>query len=153
MADAVTGANRCAGKPRAGGGITLRLLIDEGILSPGENVLTVEYKSSITYATLMPDGRISCSVSRLPCWGFNYQGSKLDAPAHIRSIGFPLRRPSARHAQTSECPAITLCVLLWPADCLVEMLFFRPGSDVTVVGAEASVQVLSHCSSMLVLDT
>ena len=55
-----------AGKPRAGGGITLRLLIEEGILSPGENVLTVEYKASMTYATLMPDGRISCSVRRLP---------------------------------------------------------------------------------------
>ena len=55
-----------AGKPRAGGGITLRLLIEEGILSPGENVLTVEYKSQMTYATLMPDGRIACSVSRHP---------------------------------------------------------------------------------------
>ena len=55
-----------AGKPRAGGGITLRLLIEEGILSPGENVLTVEYKSSMTYATLMPDGRIACSVSHCP---------------------------------------------------------------------------------------
>ena len=52
----------CAGKPRAGGGITLGLLIDEGILAPGENCLTVEYKSSMTYATLMPDGRISCHV-------------------------------------------------------------------------------------------
>jgi hypothetical protein len=51
-----------AGKPRAGGGITLGLLIDEGILAPGENCLTVEYKSSMTYATLMPDGRISCHV-------------------------------------------------------------------------------------------
>ena len=55
-------ARPCAGKPRAGGGITLGLLIDEGILAPGENCLTVEYKSSMTYATLMPDGRISCHV-------------------------------------------------------------------------------------------
>ena len=52
----------CTGKPRAGGGITLRLLIDEGILQPGDNVLSVEYKSSMTYASLESDGRISCLV-------------------------------------------------------------------------------------------
>lgn len=57
-----------AGKPRAGGGITLGLLIDEGILAPGENCLTVEYKSSMTYATLMPDGRISCHVRTCLSW-------------------------------------------------------------------------------------
>ncbi len=51
-----------AGKPRAGG-ITLKLLIDEGILEPGENVLTVEYKSSMTSASLAADGRIHCAVS------------------------------------------------------------------------------------------
>ncbi|CAL8469922.1 g9464 [Coccomyxa elongata] len=50
------------GKPRAGGGITLKLLIDEGVLQPGDNVLSVEYKSSMTYANLEPDGRISCFV-------------------------------------------------------------------------------------------
>ncbi len=52
-----------AGKPRAGGGITLKLLIDEGILQPGDNILSVEYKSSMTYASLEHDGRISCFVS------------------------------------------------------------------------------------------
>jgi len=57
----------CAGKPRAGGGITLRLLIDEGILQPGDNVLSVEYKSSMTYASLERDGRISCLVSNFSC--------------------------------------------------------------------------------------
>ena len=50
------------GKARAGGGITLRLLIEEGILAPGEDVLSVEYKSSMTYASLAPDGRIKCNV-------------------------------------------------------------------------------------------
>lgn len=53
------------GKSRAGAGITLGLLIKEGILWPGEDVLTVEYKSVMTHATLTPDGQITCKV--LPC--------------------------------------------------------------------------------------
>lgn len=57
----------CTGKPRAGG-ITLKLLIDEGILEPGENVLTVEYKSSMTSASLAGDGRIHCAVRRFFGW-------------------------------------------------------------------------------------
>lgn len=52
-----------AGRPRPGGGITLKLLIDEGILWPGENVLTVEYKSNITYGSLAECGRIKCTIS------------------------------------------------------------------------------------------
>lgn len=51
-----------AGRPRPGGGITLKLLIDEGILFPGENVLTVEYKSNITYGSLAECGRIKCTI-------------------------------------------------------------------------------------------
>ena len=60
-----------AGKSSAGGGrkggrggiITLKHLIDEGILQPGEDVLTVEYKGSTHVATLLSDGRIYCRVS------------------------------------------------------------------------------------------
>lgn len=52
-----------AGRPRPGGGITLKLLIDEGILFPGENVLTVEYKSNITYGSLAECGRIKCTIA------------------------------------------------------------------------------------------
>jgi hypothetical protein len=55
------------GRPRAGGGITLKLLIDEGILAPGDNVLTVEYKNSMTYASLGADGRIFCVVGYTDC--------------------------------------------------------------------------------------
>ncbi|DBA71008.1 hypothetical protein WJX79_008093 [Trebouxia sp. C0005] len=51
------------GRPRPGGGITLKLLIDEGILWPGENILTVEYKSNITYGSLAECGRIKCTIS------------------------------------------------------------------------------------------
>ena len=51
-----------AGRPRPGGGITLKLLIDEGILWPGVNVLTVEYKSNITYGSLAECGRIKCTI-------------------------------------------------------------------------------------------
>ena len=52
-----------AGRPRPGGGITLKLLIDEGILVPGENVLTVEYKSNVTYGSLAECGRIKCTIA------------------------------------------------------------------------------------------
>ena len=52
-----------AGKTRAGAGITLGLLIKEGIIWPGTDVLSVEYKSVMTYATLTPDGQIICKAS------------------------------------------------------------------------------------------
>lgn len=55
------------GKSRAGGGITLRLLIDEKIVQPGENVLSVEYKGATNLATLTPDGRIKCVVRSQRC--------------------------------------------------------------------------------------
>ncbi len=51
-----------AGKSRAGGGITLKLLIDERIVLPGANVLSVEYKGATNVATLTADGRIECVV-------------------------------------------------------------------------------------------
>jgi hypothetical protein len=41
-----------------GGGITLKLLIDEGILEPGVDILTMEYKGTNQTATLDADGRI-----------------------------------------------------------------------------------------------
>ena len=41
----------------------MKLLIDEGILWPGENILTVEYKSNITYGSLAECGRIKCTIS------------------------------------------------------------------------------------------
>ena len=60
------------GKPHGGAGITLQQLIEEGILEPGENVLSVENRSAMKYATLMPDGHIAYSVSShpwTPCQG------------------------------------------------------------------------------------
>jgi hypothetical protein len=45
-----------------GGGITLRTLVEEGILAPGENVLTMEYKGTQQAASLAPDGRIVTSL-------------------------------------------------------------------------------------------
>lgn len=54
-----------AGKPKGGGGrarpgsgITLKMLVDEGMLTPGVGVLSVEYKGSVTVADLLEDGRI-----------------------------------------------------------------------------------------------
>ncbi|KAK9809210.1 hypothetical protein WJX72_011487 [[Myrmecia] bisecta] len=54
------------GKPRAGGGLSLKLLIDEGILWPGENVLSVEYKATMTYASLTEEGKILCKINGEP---------------------------------------------------------------------------------------
>ena len=53
----------CAGKSRPSGGITLRLLMEEGILEAGEEVLTVEYKGQTTKGTLTEDGRIQCRIN------------------------------------------------------------------------------------------
>lgn len=41
-------------------------LIDEDLIFAGEDVLSVEYKGNITYATLLPEGHILCQVSLLP---------------------------------------------------------------------------------------
>ena len=62
-AGAKFGAGR-AGKPPALRDITLRHLIGEGLVSPGDNVLSLTYKDHTTSATLLPDGSISCLVSR-----------------------------------------------------------------------------------------
>ena len=55
----------CEGKARGGGGITLGLLIKEGIIWPGQDVLTVDYKNATTSATLTEDGLILCRVDFL----------------------------------------------------------------------------------------
>ena len=40
----------------------MRDLIDEDIIHAGEDVLSVEYKGNMTYATLLPEGHILCQV-------------------------------------------------------------------------------------------
>ncbi|KAK9865967.1 hypothetical protein WJX84_011457 [Apatococcus fuscideae] len=54
---------RPPGKSRPSGGITLKLLMEEGILKAGEQVLTVEYKGQTTKGTLCEDGRIRCTIN------------------------------------------------------------------------------------------
>lgn len=53
-------------KPRRtvgrGGLITLKLLIEEGLVEPGEDVLSVEYRGVTYLATLETTGRIVCTV-------------------------------------------------------------------------------------------
>lgn len=51
------------GGGRRGGSITLKLLIDEGLISPGKRVLSVEYKSSVHVADLTDDGKIEVDVN------------------------------------------------------------------------------------------
>jgi proteasome lid subunit RPN8/RPN11 len=46
-----------------GGIITLAHLIDDGIIEPGDDVLSVEYKGATHIAALLPDGRISCRIA------------------------------------------------------------------------------------------
>eukprot|EP00878_Enallax_costatus_P026482 GHUV01028420.1.p1 GENE.GHUV01028420.1~~GHUV01028420.1.p1 ORF type:complete len:115 (+),score=12.67 GHUV01028420.1:1006-1350(+) len=54
---------------RPAGLVNLRSLIDEGLLTPAEDVLTVEYKGTITHASLAPDGRIRWKgIQQLPRW-------------------------------------------------------------------------------------
>eukprot|EP00877_Chromochloris_zofingiensis_P004264 jgi/Chrzof1/13839/Cz08g14140.t1 len=44
---------------RPAGVVTLRALIDEGLITPAEDVITMEYKGTITHASLADDGRIA----------------------------------------------------------------------------------------------
>ncbi len=60
------------GRARPGSGITLKMLVEEGMLTPGVGVLSVEYKGSVTVADLLEDGRIwwkgRCLVSVFLVW-------------------------------------------------------------------------------------
>jgi len=51
-------------KPRTGRGglITLKILMEEGLVEPGEDVLSVEYRGVTYLATLEPSGRIAFMV-------------------------------------------------------------------------------------------
>jgi hypothetical protein len=54
---------QAAAKPRRApkrpaGLVNLKGLIDEGLMQPGDDVLTVEYKGTLTHASLTHDGRI-----------------------------------------------------------------------------------------------
>jgi len=56
---------------RPAGLVNLRQLVQEGVLAAAEDVLTVEYKGTITHASLMADGRIK--------WKGEHPGER-DAP-------------------------------------------------------------------------
>lgn len=43
----------------------LQTLIDEGLLWPGEDVLSVDYKQQQTLASLTPEGKIAAHSERL----------------------------------------------------------------------------------------
>eukprot|EP00882_Tetradesmus_deserticola_P016798 GHRQ01017962.1.p2 GENE.GHRQ01017962.1~~GHRQ01017962.1.p2 ORF type:complete len:105 (+),score=10.53 GHRQ01017962.1:237-551(+) len=43
---------------RPAGLVNLKGLVDEGLMQPGDDVLTVEYKGTLTHASLTHDGRI-----------------------------------------------------------------------------------------------
>lgn len=45
-----------------GGAISVKVLIDEGILAPGDGVLSVEYKGMVRIADLLEDGRIRVDI-------------------------------------------------------------------------------------------
>ena len=54
-------ASGLAGKPKVGN-ISLKMLVEEGLVSPGENNLVSEYKGVTMLASLRADGRIACVV-------------------------------------------------------------------------------------------
>jgi hypothetical protein len=58
-----SGGRRGGGR---GGIITLKLLIDEGVMVPGEGVLSMEYKGTSQTASLDPEGRIVTSLGGRP---------------------------------------------------------------------------------------
>jgi len=51
---------------RGRGGVSLGVLLEEGLLLPGTGVLSVDYKQRRTLADLCGDGRIKCACAR-PC--------------------------------------------------------------------------------------
>ena len=52
--------------PRRGrGGVSLGLLLEEGLLAAGDGVLSVDYKQRRTLADLCGDGRIKCACAGL----------------------------------------------------------------------------------------
>ena len=67
-----------AGRPRPGGGINLRDLLEEDIISAGEDVLSVEYKGNVTYATLSPAGHILCTVRKHDHMRIKVHSSKVE---------------------------------------------------------------------------
>ncbi len=60
----LSGDRRGDGGGAAGG--WAQTLIDEGLLWPGDNVLSVDYKQTTTLATLTPEGRIFCHSAPPP---------------------------------------------------------------------------------------
>ena len=48
---------------RGRGGVSLGVLLEEGLLLPGNGVLSVDYKQRRTLADLCGDGRIKCACA------------------------------------------------------------------------------------------
>lgn len=62
LADFAEAKKRKGGGRRAGG-ITLKLLIEDGLISPGKHVLSVEYKTMTHVADLTDEGKIEVNVN------------------------------------------------------------------------------------------
>ncbi len=61
---AARGKGSGSAAPRRGrGGVSLGLLLEEGLLAPGDGVLSVDYKQRRTLADLCGDGRIKCACA------------------------------------------------------------------------------------------
>ena len=94
----VLGAGSLSGsghpKPRMGN-ITLKMLLDEGLVLSGDNNLVSEYKGVTQLASLRPDGRIACMVGACCAlvWDTVYQ---------IHHIG-------PRHRLSSTCGQLLPC--------------------------------------------
>ena len=63
LGDVADAKKRKGGGGRRAGSITLKLLIDDGLISPGKHVLSVEYKTMTHVADLTDDGKIEVNVN------------------------------------------------------------------------------------------
>lgn len=84
-----SGRGGAAGKPapkRPAGAITLRTLVDAGLLEPGNKVLYVEYKGAITYGDLTEEGHIFCQGERV-------EGRRHHGPRPVCVDGVRLQGP------------------------------------------------------------
>ena len=73
------------GPKRPAGAITLRMLVESGILQPGRNVVFVEYKNNLSFGDLTPEGQIAFNGAHALAWG-HAAVSQAQAPYLARPV-------------------------------------------------------------------
>ena len=111
------GSLTASGQPKARmGNITLKMLLDEGLVLPGENNLVSEYKGVTQLASLRPDGRIACIVrspSSLAALRIGLQ--VVTGTGILRVVSGGTARSSLRISNPDSCTACIVRSLPSPA--------------------------------------